>query len=152
MANILRVQCADGTFGYRTPGSSHPGLVGVGAVCLQMWKNKSKAAVTKASDFMANKVEVNYAAGNANLYAWYYNTLACFMKGGSTWEKWNKKFQKEIVGAQNADGSWPATGSSKGGRGISYQGTGDSPSAVVYRTALCTLMLEVYYRYLPTTS
>ena len=42
--------------------------------------------------------------------------------------------------AQEKDGSWPA---SNGHGQVGQDGK-------IYSTALCTLMLEVYYRYLPT--
>ncbi|MBN2216484.1 MAG: hypothetical protein JW719_03815 [Pirellulales bacterium] len=79
--------------------------------------------------------------GRVNLYYWYYSTLGLYQVGGEHFERWNQALQKELV-AQQCDegtlaGSWdpdPVWGS-YGGR--------------VYSTALSTLCLEVYYRYLP---
>lgn len=77
----------------------------------------------------------------ANTYAWYYATLALFHHGGRHWETWNAALKPALLGSQRrdggADGSWDPDGewAPIGGR--------------VYQTALCTLMLEVYYRYLP---
>jgi len=74
-------------------------------------------------------------------YFWYYASLALFQHQGKAWEAWNEALTKELTSHQRTDGraagSWdPADEWSKiGGR--------------VYQTALCTLMLEVYYRYLP---
>jgi hypothetical protein len=68
------------------------------------------------------------------------------MFGGSAWQKWNRWFQDEVVGAQNPDGSWPVPG------GKTHGPAGDgSKTGAVYRTTLCILMLEVFYRYMPTT-
>jgi len=78
---------------------------------------------------------------DANTYGWYYATLALYQHGGDSWTRWNAALVRELLGAQQDDGaaagSWdPADQWSQiGGR--------------VYQTALCTLSLEVYYRYLP---
>lgn len=77
-----------------------------------------------------------------NAYAWYYATLASFHSGGPQWDQWNAAIQAAILPLQRRDGgplagSWdpdPVWGM-HGGR--------------VYSTALATMTLEVYYRYLP---
>jgi hypothetical protein len=89
---------------------------------------------------------VKYAGDSADLYAWYYQTQACLMFGGEAWTKWNGWFQDEICNAQSPDGSWPAPG----GRAVGPQYDSNLTGAV-YRTSLCILMLEVFYRYMPTT-
>ncbi|RJP42039.1 MAG: hypothetical protein C4547_01025 [Phycisphaerales bacterium] len=76
-----------------------------------------------------------------NTYYWYYATLAMFHHGGDEWRRWNEAISRELVDHQIRTGaragSWEPVGewADRGGR--------------VYQTALCTLMLEVYYRYLP---
>jgi len=78
---------------------------------------------------------------HVNLYYWYYGTLAMYHAGGSDWDKWNTELKRTLLTLQNKTGekagSWPANGV-WGGYG------GD-----VYSTAMATLSLEVYYRYLP---
>jgi hypothetical protein len=80
----------------------------------------------------------------ANTYFWYYATLALFQHQGEPWERWNAALKPMLLEQQNKDGppagSWDPVGewTDIGGR--------------VYQTALCTLMLEVYYRYLPLYS
>ena len=77
-------------------------------------------------------------------YTWYYTTLALFHHRGPSWPRWNEAVTRELLDHQQTDGpragSWEPVGqwAASGGR--------------VYQTALCTLMLEVYYRYLPTDS
>jgi len=61
-------------------------------------------------------------------------TQAKFQKGGKTWDSWNNAFSREVIANQKADGHWE---------------DGDH-GGTVYATTLCTLMLEVYYRYLPS--
>lgn len=76
-----------------------------------------------------------------NLYYWYYGTLAMYQNGGESWEKWNQLVRDRIVGKQklkgHQTGSWDPDDSSWG----KYGGR-------VYCTALATLTLEVYYRFL----
>jgi hypothetical protein len=89
---------------------------------------------------------VEYKGDKGDLYAWYYNTQACLMFGGAAWNTWNRLFQGEIVKNQSPDGSWPPMpGKAVGALQLEPEGNGQ-----FYRTNLCILMLEVYYRYMPT--
>lgn len=78
---------------------------------------------------------------HVNLYYWYYGTLAMYHAGGSDWENWNSELKTTLLQLQNVrgenKGSYPPNGvwGGYGGR--------------VYSTAMATLNLEVYYRYLP---
>jgi hypothetical protein len=82
--------------------------------------------------------------GDAATYYWYYATLAMFQHQGDLWRAWNATLTEELLAHQRTSGavagSWdPVDNWSKiGGR--------------IYQTALCTLCLEVYYRYLPMYS
>jgi len=61
--------------------------------------------------------------------------------GGNDWDKWNTEMKSTLLQLQRQQGdnagSWPANGVWGG-----YGGE-------VYSTAMATLNLEVYYRYLP---
>ncbi|MEI6533961.1 MAG: hypothetical protein WCN98_01375, partial [Verrucomicrobiaceae bacterium] len=82
---------------------------------------------------------------NCNLYAWYYYSQAFYQQGGSDWKQWNDTAMAQVQNNQNSDGTWKAEGACPANSvGTSHAG-GD---ATIYRTCLCTLMLEVYYRYL----
>ncbi len=74
-----------------------------------------------------------------HLYCWYYRTLVAFQLQGRPWREWNGKLRPFLVSAQKAGGhaagSWSI---------VDYRHAG-----TVYGTALCILMLETYYRYLP---
>ncbi len=76
----------------------------------------------------------------ANLYFWYYATLAMFLRGGEDWEYWNAHIRDMLVGAQNDDGSWTPIS-----QYADY--ANDTRQDRSYTTAMCVLMLEVYYRY-----
>jgi hypothetical protein len=152
MDNLMRVRGKKGGFGYRTPEDKW-GLTGAAVLGLQIGKGQKGGAVREGLQYILEDEkapEIRYKGGGANLYAWYYNTQACFQAGGSFWNKWNRAFQEEVLGAQNEDGSWPETGSTEREANMHYTGTGKSEDAVVYRTSLCVLMLEVFYRYLAT--
>jgi hypothetical protein len=75
----------------------------------------------------------------APTYYWYYATLALFQHQGEAWKTWNEQVVEELLAHQDQQGasagSWATTDewSRLGGR--------------VYQTAVCTLSLEVYYRY-----
>ncbi len=81
---------------------------------------------------------VEQATGN--LYFWYYGTLSMFRAGGTNWSRWNEGMKKVLLGAQAKDGSWKPIDSYA-------DHAGDSPTSRCYTTAMCTLTLEVYYRY-----
>lgn len=78
---------------------------------------------------------------DANLYFWYYATLACFRMGGVPWERWNAALKETLLSSQQPDGSWEALDL------YARDYAGDRPGDLSYTTALCVLSLEVYYRY-----
>lgn len=74
---------------------------------------------------------------NCNLYCWHGYSNALFLDGGTEWAAFAAKVMPQILAAQQPDGSfkhgrpnWPA---------------GDAADAT-YRQALCTLILERFYR------
>jgi hypothetical protein len=147
-AYLTRVRGTNGGYGYRGATDDYS-LTGVGLLCQLFWHSE-RSDLRKGMTWLLDETEkrhpVKYRGNSADLYAWYYHTQACLMFGGDAWKKWNEWFQDEIGDAQNADGSWPAPG----GTAIGPQ-SGDTPTGAVYRTSLCILMLEVFYRYMPTT-
>ncbi|MBX3380366.1 MAG: hypothetical protein KF805_09725, partial [Phycisphaeraceae bacterium] len=79
--------------------------------------------------------------GAAPTYHWYYATLALFEQQGEAWEKWNRALSPILVENQRRDGS--AAGS------WDPQDEWSRLGGRLYQTAVCTLSLEVYYRYKP---
>lgn len=148
MVYLKSVQGPKGGFGYRNKEDRYS-LTGVGVLCTYFWKQQKDKSVKDGIDFIIDQSRsaypVEYQGAKANLYAWYYHTQACLMVGGPAWTTWNRLFQDEIVKNQNPDGSWPPTGGKTDGLN-EPEGNGQ-----IYRTNLCILMLEVYYRYMPTT-
>jgi hypothetical protein len=144
-----------GGFGYSgTPGkqggSATLSMTGAGTLCLQLLGYPNVPEVRAGLEFMketpcvwtggatnAPKVEVvakKDGAAKNPIYAWYYITQAKFQAGGKDWDRWNSQFANAVISGQEKDGHWDY---------------GDHGGAV-YSTTLCCLMLEVYYRYLPT--
>ena len=70
-------------------------------------------------------------------YYHYYNAQAMINHGGSTWKKYNKLFRDVLLKNQDEEGTW------------THKHTGHSNLHMT--TCLATLMLEVYYRFLPGT-
>jgi hypothetical protein len=100
-----------------------------------------------ASKPLATAESVNFiteelpSPGKPNLYYWYYGTLALHQLQDDQWRRWNAALQQELIQRQRKDGhsagSWDpdTTWGNYGGR--------------IYSTAMATMCLEVYYRYLP---
>jgi hypothetical protein len=146
MTDLERVQGPNGGFGYRAAGDSYS-LAGVGTFGRACWRGNDDRVTRDGIRFIlaqsATENLVEYDGPSANLYAWYYNTEACFLYGGEAWARWNRWFQDEIADHQSDDGSWPVPAHAAMLPGPQQEPAEAGP---IYRTALCTLMLESYYR------
>jgi hypothetical protein len=98
-------------------------------------------------DHPANKEAGDYllgglpGEGEINLYYWYYATLAMYQLQGAHWEQWNSALRATLVARQKTAG--PMAGS------WDPQTVWGGYGGRVYSTAMATLCLEVYYRFLP---
>jgi len=144
MGNLARVQGEKGGFGYRKPEDRYS-LTGVGVLGTILWKQHKDKVVSKGVRFLldSENPRVDYKAESADLYAWYYSTQACVLVGGPHWTRWNGMFRDQIVGNQSPDGSWPPVAGKSPGGELQRKPDGAGP---FYRTTLCVLMLESYYR------
>ena len=143
MKFIEAFQGNEGGFGYDHP-ENKLSVTGIGVLSRLFVTGDKDKVVRGGIDFLMGKVKVEYKGKDADLYSWYYDTQACLMFGGSAWTRWHKMFQDEIADNQSPDGSWPTT---QGGVGdLQKHPDGAGP---YYRTTLCILMLEVFYRYMP---
>lgn len=121
---------------------SNPSLActGIGILCLQLLGHQEDKEVEGGLKSMEN-YQISYANPEGTgrpLYAWYYMAQAMFHKGKGMWERWNNSFAREMVKAQNADGSWVSGGKE------------EAENGPVYGTTFSALSLMVYYRFLPT--
>ncbi len=137
--------CQDGSggFGYAgtAPNGSHHTLTGAGSLCFQQHKGTNNRNARAGVEYINKRSSFNYQTGPCNLYEHYYSSQAAMNHGGKAWLDYNKMFRDTLLQAQQGDGHWP----SPPNPGPGAQGD------PVYNTALSTLMLEVYYRFLPGT-
>lgn len=76
-----------------------------------------------------------------NFYYWYYGTLAMYHYGGTAWEQWNTALRDLLIAEQVREGELAGSWDPKDAWGP-YGGR-------IYSTAVATMSLEVYYRFLP---
>jgi hypothetical protein len=132
------LQTKDGGYGTlnREAAYNQWNLTGTAALGLQTLGHGKTASLNKAvkfADGFFHQEPPNWK--DANLYSWYYYAQMFFQAGGPIWKYWNETALPEILNNQDKEGSWTNGRAAAGGN-------------KVYSTALCTLMLEVYYRYL----
>jgi hypothetical protein len=154
MEYVESMLCDDGGFAYanrnETPhAEGYRTMTGGGVLSLQMFDKGSSSAARKGAKYIEDNTKLDYNSIYSDLYGHYYEVQAMMNRGGEQWRKYNALFRDQILNNQDQNGSWkaPNKGISKGIRAV-------APSFVEnvhYRTALCTLMLEVYYRFLPGT-
>lgn len=99
--------------------------------------------LSKQADLIAAKPpKWDEGDGSIDMYYWYYGTFAMNQWGGKHWKDWKTAIEAALIPSQRREdaednffGSWDPAGpwGDEGGR--------------VYSTAICALMLEVYYRY-----
>jgi hypothetical protein len=137
------MQTKDGGFGgaNRDAHYNQWSLSGVGILGLQTMAKGKTAAIKKGMKFLTDFLTAEPLDWNknCNLYCWYYYTQAFFQQGGDDWKFYNQQFLPQILAAQQADGMFK--------RGRPNWPAGDAADDI-YRQTLCTLQLEVYYRYL----
>ena len=135
----------------RFPPEESEALTAVSLLCrifmtdtdqVKRWKDHEDFEILdKQAKLLANKLPVwDEEGGTCDMYYWYYGTFAMNQWGGNEWKAWKKAIEKALLPNQRQDkgnfkGSWDPAGpwGEDGGR--------------VYSTAICALILEVYYRY-----
>ncbi|MCE9614594.1 MAG: terpene cyclase/mutase family protein [Lentisphaerae bacterium] len=144
----------DGTwvFGY-TRGQGPFEITSAGVLCLQLLEGGRTRDVQQALRWL-ERATCRWArpwADNA-VYHWYYITQAKFHAGGAEWNAWNRVFARELTGSQVVERQAPGA-AAEPDVDVGYWNSPNGKSycdSRVYNTALCTLMLEVYYRQIAT--
>lgn len=151
----------DGRFAY-TGKNAKPAMTAIAALCLQQHNKGNSASVKesvklildglemrdgrkKPKDEFSHDYAMEYTGANFNIYASYYAAQVMRNAGGKEWEAMNAAIVAEILPAQMSDGSFKPE---VGGKGAETSSAGGP----IYLQALNTLMLEVYYRFLPTSA
>ena len=141
-----------GTFGYSSPGNGSWAMQGTGTLCLQLLgEGHSPEAREGVKNIYENHLRAGQVVwdskkmgnvGHGNLpYAWYYETQAMFHAGKSYWRRWNEQYAAQLIRKQKSNGRWESP---------KLKDKTPEEWDPCYATCLCCLMLEVYYRYLPT--
>jgi hypothetical protein len=126
-------------YGYRTPkGSSATAMTACGLLCkMYMGLPKDHSGLNVASEALVKK-----GPDPRNVYYNYYATQVLKQVGGPLWTQWDEKMKKELLSTQektgHAAGSWFNKSMQHGDVG-----------GRLYITTMSTMMLEVYYRYMP---
>lgn len=128
-----------GLAGYREDESPTASMTAEALFCKQMLGlSRENVASQEAVEYLLGRLPKR---SQINEYYWYYGTLALHQYGGTEWQTWNGAVRDLLISEQQAGGefagSWDPVGpwARYGGR--------------IYSTALSTLCLEVYYRFLP---
>lgn len=146
---INKCQNPNGGYGYNSGKPPEPGyftLTGVGMLCNQVWDKGNRTEVRKAAKYVLENTRFDYNSEFCDLYGHYYESQAMMQRGGGEWKQYNDLFRDQLLQNQDADGSWKTPGGGRKPRATAASWQGDK----LYRTCLCTLMLEVYYRFLNT--
>lgn len=134
---LNHVQDGGGAFyGYQTSDKA-PGPTAVGLL-LRMYLEwpRDDERLARGVHYLANR-----GPSTNDVYFDYYATQVLHHYGGPLWEGWNARMRDYLVTTQSTSGheagSWffPDQHGSVGGR--------------LYTTAMCIMILEVYYRYMP---
>jgi hypothetical protein len=136
----------NGLFAYLPFQDPAPPTTAIGLLCSQYLGilGRDDPAMVEGRDYLLANLP-GEAADGRNTYYFYYATLVMHNLMGPEWDTWNRKMRKVLITTQEkegcATGSWDPekptvdTWGAFGGR--------------LMTTALSTLTLEVYYRYMP---
>lgn len=151
---IKSKQSSDGGVGYAS-AKPHDDIgftmTGGGMLAFQMWGKSHDSVVRKGAKYIKRNAKLDYNTADADLYRHYYHAQAMINRGGDDWQQYNRLFRDQVLLNQNADGSWKNVGGGAKVKAVAPQFQGASGVSNHYRTCLATFMLEVYYRFLPST-
>jgi hypothetical protein len=129
-----------GRFAYQPNRKATPAMTAEGMFTRQLLGQPPHApGMAEAAEYLLRHPPA-WERGTSTYYL-YYATLALFQHQGDAWVAWNEQVKETLLAHQETEGelagSWEPNDqwARTGGR--------------VYQTAVCTLTLEVYYRYLP---
>ena len=127
-----------GLAGYKLSERPTPAMTAEALFCRQMFHvRQSDAASQEAIGYLRQNLP---RLANYDEYYWYYGTLAMFQYDGEPWEDWNSSLRDMLIGLQRTSGPHAGSWDPKG----KWSGIGGR----LYSTALSTMSLEVYYRFL----
>jgi hypothetical protein len=129
------------------PGEKVEPMTAVAMLCRVFCANilddfvSQEEILKKGANLLRNKPpKWDMEEGTIDYYYWYYGSYAMFQVGGKDWKYWKNRMLDAVLNSQRTDGC------EKGSWDPQVDPWGDSGGRV-YSTALCTLSLEVFYRY-----
>ncbi len=141
-----------------TPGRRRPALTAVGLLCrMYLGWDKDHPSLRTGTEYLGrlrphigdwalgDKPSENEKTDfNCDMYFNYYATQVMRHNGGEMWTKWNEEMREFLIASQ-AQRAQP-----KGSWYFSYPSDlGTQVGGRLYCTAMATMTLEVYYRYMP---
>ena len=125
-----------GHYGYQNK-SPAPAMTAEGLFCRQLlgWSREHQK-MRETVAYLNTQLP-----GETDFYYWYYGALSLFQHQGPVWEEWNSRLKKRLMHDQVKSGKEAGSWEPKGHLGARM--------GRVVSTAMATLSLEVYYRYLP---
>jgi len=136
---------SDGGFGYCEPGTKY---AAVGVWSLEMLGVPNDPDIRKALGVAGRETfawRQNKRSRSRPLYHGYFTTCALAARNDDRWRKWNGQISKALCANQTKPSSPQPAGSGYWASPCPKEAERDP----AYSTALCTLMLESYYRYAP---
>lgn len=134
------VQADNGAFyGYTEPAIGRPSTTAVGLLCrMYLGWQPSDPGLTRGVKWISD-----LGPSRTDVYYNYYATQVLHHWGGDLWEKWNLVMRDQLINTQaqkdHERGSWY----------IYSLAHGQEDAGRLYCTCMNTMILEIYYRYLP---
>jgi hypothetical protein len=133
-----------GLFSYQPYREVTPTMTAVGMLCTQyLGIDRNAPSMLEGKKYLLANPPDNKLYRNT--YYWYYATLVMHNFSGPEWDAWNRQMRRTLIETQEkegcATGSWDPLAPT-------MDAWGEQGGRLMI-TALNTLTLEVYYRYLP---
>lgn len=152
---IEKNQMPSGAIGYSSPnlhgGTDGTTLCASGAYCAQLIGKPGQKIVRKALPFLARNMKFGWDTADSDLYGHFFASMVIQNNGGKIWKDYHKVVFPQILGNQLLDGSFRNVGGGHKINAVAAAFAGSGEYSEIYRTALCTLILESYYRRNPLT-
>jgi hypothetical protein len=132
---------AGSAFGYRKRGDRpvYSAMTACGLLCkMYLGLPRDNPGLKEAVSQFAKK-----GPSTKDVYFNYYATQVLKQIGGPLWQEWDAKMKKYLLSTQEVSGH------SAGSWIFKDNGHGQEAGGRLYNTCMATMMLEVYYRYLP---
>lgn len=138
-AYLESCQNPDGGIRYRAGqgGNTRPAITAAACASLYAQSNEQSPVAEKAFEYiktqmLSGQLDAQWA-GSWYFYTQFYMAQVLYIRGGADWEDYYPRVRNEIVGRQNADGSW----------------AGDGAVGPTLGTAMAIVILQLPYQHVP---